>query len=229
MRRNTGLPQPFREVRCDGTGDAGPQKPAHPAERGQPAHQREPGPRRRAAGGAGQRPVAHRRQLRGLRPAGRLRADRGLPVVGADRRGGPGDVGPGGRDAVLRTAHRYGGTPETAGHAGPRQVPGPSRPAAARGGRPLVAAAGGAGPPHGQARRPHLPRGEGGGRGVQPGGRGDPGHVRLPGGAGHRQRTAVPGRAAGQGRPGDARGHLSRGRGGLRREDGGAGLRQPWR
>ena len=42
---------------------------------------------------------------------------------------------------------------------------------------------------------------ERGRRGVQPGGRGDPRDVRLPGGAGHRQCPQAPRRAAGQGRP----------------------------
>ena len=73
---------------------------------------------------------------------------------------------------------------------------GTARPSAARGGGPLAGAPGGAGPLHGKASRPHLRRGERGGRGVQSGGRGDPGHVRLPGGPGHRQRPAAPGRAA---------------------------------
>ena len=63
-----------------------------------------------------------------------------------------------------------------------------------------------------------------GGRRVHPRGRGDPGDVRLPGGAGHRQRPPLPGRAAGQDRPGDPDQHRSRGGGGLRREDRGAGF-----
>ena len=64
-------------------------------------------------------------------------------------------------------------------------------------------------------------------RGVQPGRRGHPGHVRRPGGAGDRQRPPAPGGAAGPGRPGDADRHLPGGRGGLRHADGRAPVLQP--
>ena len=57
--------------------------------------------------------------------------------------------------------------------------------------------------------------------------RGDSGHVRLPSGAGHRQRPQAPGRAAGQGRHGDPGEHYSRGRPGVRREDGRRDVGQP--
>ena len=62
-----------------------------------------------------------------------------------------------------------------------------------------------------------------------PRGRGDPGDVRLPGGAGHRQRPQAPGGAAGQDRPGDPGEHHSRGRPGLRRQDGGTRCRSTGR
>ena len=65
------------------------------------------------------------------------------------------------------------------------------------------------------------------GCGVHPRGRRDPGDVRLPGGAGHRQRPQAPGGAAGQDRPGDPGEHHSRGRPGLRREDGRRDVGQP--
>ena len=58
-------------------------------------------------------------------------------------------------------------------------------------------------------------------------GRGDSGDVRLPGGAGHRQRPPPPGGAAGPGRPGDPGEHHSRGRPGPRRQDGEPGVDQP--
>ena len=49
------------------------------------------------------------------------------------------------------------------------------------------------------------------GAGVHPRRRGDPGDVRLPGGAGHRQRPQAPGGAADEGRPGDPGEHHARG------------------
>ena len=56
--------------------------------------------------------------------------------------------------------------------------------------------------------------------GVQPRGRTDPDHVRRPGGAGDRQRRPPPRRAARPDLPGDAGGHLPRGRGGVRHPHG---------
>ena len=72
-----------------------------------------------------------------------------------------------------------------------------------------------------------LPGRQGSRRGVHPGRRGDPGHVRLPGRPGDCQRPHVPGRAAGPDRPGDPDPHLPGGRGRLRREDGSAQIVQP--
>ena len=198
-----------------------------PAQRGQPPHQREPRLRHRASGRPRLRPVADGSPLRRDHPPRRCGRDTGLPVVRHDRRGGRAALGPAGRDAALRVPRRHLRTSQTPRPTRPHQVHGPpgASPAPGAGAGGLLP--GGPGPPPGPARGQHLPGGEGSRGGVHRGGRGDPGHVRLPGGDGHRQRPPAPGRAAGQGGSGDPDQHLAGGRGRLRRQDGSAGVVQP--
>ena len=80
----------------------------------------------------------------------------------------------------------------------PHQGAGPSRVPPADGGQPRSDLPGRAHPPPGGERRGLLRRREG--CGAHPRGRRDPGDVRLPGCAGHRQRPQAPGGAAGQDR-----------------------------
>ena len=136
-------------------------------------------------------------------------------------------MGPARRDAALPVPWRHFGTAAAARPAGPHPVPGPSRVPPAPGGGAGGVLPGGAGPPPGPARRQRLRRGEGGRGRVHPRGRRDAGHVRLPGGAGHRQRPHPPGGAAGPDRPGDPDQHLAGGRRRLRRQDGRPGVVQP--
>ena len=136
-------------------------------------------------------------------------------------------MGPARRDAALRVPERHFGTAAPPRPAGPHPVPWPSRVAPAPGVGAGGVLSGGAGPPPGRAGRQRLRGREGGGAGVHPRRRGDPGDVRLPGGAGHRQRPHPPGGAAGPDRPGDPDQHLAGGRGGLRRQDGSSGVVQP--
>ena len=103
------------------------------------------------------------------------------------------------RDAVLRVPEQHRRAAETAGLPQLRQGVGPARVPPADGGELAPSLPGRAHPPPWGERRGLLRRREG--AGVHPRRRGDPGDVRLPGGAGHRQRPPPPGRAAGQDRP----------------------------
>ena len=177
------------------------------------------------AGGPGQRPVADRRPLRGHHPPGRRGADTGLPLLRADSRGDPAVRRISRRDAVLRAAQQHRRTAAAAGLPRLRQGAGPAGIPAADGGELAPALPGGAAASPGGGRRRHL-RGREGDR-VHRRGRGDPGDVRLPGGAGHRQRPQAPRRAAGPGRPGDPGEHHAGGRAGPGRQDGKPGIHQP--
>ena len=136
----------------------------------------------------------------------------------------PTAVGDAGGAEVLRVPQWPSGTASSPGLCRTRQVDGTSRVRPSCAGQFLHR---GPHSPPGRERGQH-PRGKERARpGVQTGGRRDPGDVRLPGRAGHRQRPPAPGGAAGQGRPGDPGEHYSRGRPGVRREDGGPDVDQP--
>ena len=199
----------------------GPARPPLQAEPGQPAHQREPGLRGRPSGGGGQRPRHHGRPLRRAHHRGRLGAAGELPELRPDARTTRGAVHPGGsghlrplpeyeRAAASRRPHRLRQVTRL-----PRQL-GVSE-----------ELSGDADPASRRARWPVLCRQQRGWGRVHPGGRGDPGDVRLPGGAGHRQCPQAPGGAAGQDRPGDPGEHHTRGRPGVRRQDGRRDVGQP--
>ena len=213
------------ECRGNGTGERGAAAAAVPPQRGQPAHQREPGLRDGAPGGPGQRPVADRRPLRRHHPPGRCGADTGLPLLRADSRGEPAVRRISQRDAVLRAAQQHRRAAAAAGLPRLRQGAGPAGVPAADGGELAPSLPCRAAPSPGGGRRWHL-RGREGDR-VHRRGRGDPGDVRLPSGLGHRQRAAPPGRAAGPGRPGDPGEHHAGRRPGLRRENREPGVDQP--
>ena len=167
------------------------------AQRGDPAHQREPRPRHRPARGRRQRPRADRRALRHDRDPRRRRRDRGVhrprPVGGR----APAHGGVAARAAVLRAP------PGPAGRAaagGPAGLPALAR--LCRGADAVEDPAGDADAAPGGACRQLLSRREGRRAGVHGRGRGGPGAVRLAGGDGDRQRPHAPRRAAGPGRPG---------------------------
>ena len=122
-----------RRSACAGDSES-PAGPAVPAEPGQPAHQREPGLRHGAPGGAGLSLLADRGALRRHHPPQRIGADTGLPLFRADSRGEPAVRRISQRDAVLRVPEQHRRTAAAAGLPQLRQGVGPARVPPADGG-----------------------------------------------------------------------------------------------
>ena len=136
----------------------------------------------------------------------------------------PTAVGDAGGDEVLRVPQWSSGTASSPGLCGTRQVDGAFRVRSSCAGQLLHR---GPHSPLGGERGQHPRSKERARPGVQTGGRRDPGDVRLPGRAGHRQRPQIPGGAAGEDRPGDPDRHLAGGCPSVRREDGRPYVDQP--
>ena len=131
------------------------------------------------------------------------------------------------RDAPVRVSRQPSNSASAPGPFGPYHLPGPSCFSTARGGGSGGLLSRRADPPPRPACGQHLSGLEEGGRRIHPGRRGDPGPVRLAGGAGFVQRAQIPRRAAGPHRSGDPDRHLPGGGDRLGREDGHVDFVQP--
>ena len=192
------------------------------AQRGEPAHQREPRSRDRAPRGRRDRPVADRRAPRRHRHHRRGGRATGLRHLGHHRGGAPGHRGVDRGPAALRVFPRSRGTAPDRRRfglcAGARL---PDRPAA------VEDLPGHADAPSRRPCRQLLSGREGGRRAVHRRGRGDPGAVRLAGRDRDRQCADLPRRAAGAGRPRGADRDLAGRRRRVRRRHRPPGLAQP--
>ena len=188
-----------RTGRPDGGGDReAQQEPVH-VQRGRLAPQRAPGSGHGPAGSAGIRPIVDRRTLRGAHPGGQEGDRGGPPLLGSDGPAVPAVVGSAGWDTLLQVLQRYRDASQSPGPADPPPGSRPTRTPPAGPGGPGVRLHGRPVALPGPAGRLRVRGPEGGRPGVHGRRRGDPGHIRLPGGDRHRQRTAAPGGDEGAG------------------------------